>query len=424
MQIDGIENTHGGCRTAPFWVGTAWPVNAAPAIGYNCPASFFPEGPLPEIAAMNPFRHLSIILCLSWLVASCRLAAAQAEPPRFTIETVAGDGREGDLPRRGGLALQVPVALPFGVEIGPDGALYVTSVGQHRVLRLDLATGRITSAAGSGIKGFAGDGGPADKALLNEPYEVRFDSQQNMYFVEMQNHLIRRVDARTRTISTVAGDPKGGLSGDHGPPRNAQFRQPHSIAFDDRDNLYIADIGNHRIRRINARAGTIVSIAGNGQKGLPADGSNAQGNPIFGPRALAVVGRTLWIALREGNSIWRLDLDTGVIRHVAGTGKSGYEGDGGPAQAASFNGPKGIAATPESLVYVVDSENQAIRMIDTRSGLIYTVAGGGPRARGFAGERSPALSAKLDRPHGIGLAPGGGFYIGDTNNHRVRWVRP
>ena len=109
---------------------------------------------------------------------------------------------------------------------------------------------------------------------------------------------------------------------------------------------------------------------------------------------------------------------------MAGTGEAGYSGDGGAAKLATFNGPKGIAAAADGMVYVVDSENQAIRQIDTSTGRIITVAGGGPKSRGFAGERSPALSAKLDRPHGICLAPGGGVYIGDTNNHRVRWIKP
>ncbi len=239
----------------------------------------------------------------------------------------------------------------------------------------------------------------------------------------MQNHLIRRIDARTRTISTVAGGPEPGYAGDDGPARQARFRQPHSIALDDRGQLYVADIGNHRIRRIDLARGTITSIAGNGTAELPRDGSMAQGNAILGPRALFVVGRQMWIALREGHSVWRLDLDSLNIQHVAGTGKVGYSGDGGPALAATFNGPKGIAATPDGLVYIVDTENQVVRRIDTSSGRIDTVAGGGPKARSFAGDGGSALKAQFDRPHGIGLATNGGLYIGDTNNLRVRWLR-
>jgi DNA-binding beta-propeller fold protein YncE len=357
-------------------------------------------------------------------IASISPASAVAALPSMVIETVAGDGRPGDITEATAEALRGTVDMPFGVEWGPDQALYVTSVGQHRVLRVDLAKGQMSSVAGSGIKGYAGDGGPAISARLNEPYEVRFDRDGNMYFVEMQNHSIRKVNARTRIISTVAGRPLAGFGGDRGPARGAQFKQPHSIALDAQGNIYVADIGNHRIRRIDATSGNIASIAGNGQLALPEDGSRAEGKPILGPRALAVSGRTLWIALREGNSVWRLDLDSLVIHHVAGTGKPGYSGDGGPAKVATLNGPKGIAATGDGLVYVVDSENQAIRAIDTSSGLIYTVAGGGPTARGYAGDKVPALEAKLDRPHGIGIAPAGGFFLGDTNNHRVRWAHP
>jgi DNA-binding beta-propeller fold protein YncE len=347
-----------------------------------------------------------------------------AAPPVLTVETVAGNGRSGDLPAGGGPALEVPLDQPFGVELGPDGALYITSVGQHRVLRLDPASERLTCVAGNGTKGYSGDGGPATDAQLNEPYEVRFDADGNLYFVEMQNHLVRRVDARTRTISTVAGTGVAGYGGDGGPAVNAQFRQPHSIALDDLPALYVADIGNHRIRRVDLRAGTITSIAGNGQRALPRDGEKAEGRPMLGPRALCITGRTMWIALREGNSVWQMDLDTLVARHVAGTGSKGYSGDRASAKQATFNGPKGIAATADGLVYVVDTENQVIRLIDTSADRIDTLAGGGPDARGFAGEGADGLMAKFDRPHGIGLGPAGFIYIGDTNNHRVRRLRP
>ncbi len=302
--------------------------------------------------------------------------------------------------------------------------VYITSVGQHRVLRLDRASGRLSCVAGNGTQGYSGDGGPATDAQLNEPYEVRFDVHGNMYFVEMQNHLVRRVDAKTGNISTVAGTGAAGYAGDGGPSLDARFRQPHSIALDDRGGLYVADIGNHRIRRIDLDGGTVTSIAGNGEKEMPRDGQNAQASPMVGPRALYITGDVMWIALREGHSIWRMDLLSRVVHHVAGTGEKGYSGDGGPTAKATFNGPKGIVASPDGLVYVVDTENQAIRLIDTRADRVYTVAGGGPAARGFAGQGVAALTAKMDRPHGICLAPDGTLYIGDTNNHRVRWLHP
>jgi DNA-binding beta-propeller fold protein YncE len=317
----------------------------------------------------------------------------------------------------------VQIGQPFGVEVGRDGKLYVTEIENHRVLCVDLAAKKVTTVAGSGRRGYSGDGGPATEATLDEPYEVRFDRRGNVFFVEMKNHLIRRVDARSGVISTIAGTGKPGFGGDGGPARNAMFNQPHSIALDGERYLYVADIGNHRIRRIDLARGTIDSIAGNGEKKLPDDGQPVKDRPLLGPRALAFDRGTLWIALREGHSIWSLDLASGRIRHVAGTGRRGYSGDGGPAKQATFDGPKGIAVGPGGHIYVVDSENQAIRRI-ARAGTITTVAGGGPNRRGYSGDGGPPRSAQFDRPHGIAVAPDGAIYIGDTNNHRVRRIGP
>jgi len=277
-----------------------------------------------------------------------------------TIQTVAGTGQSKNNGSQGP-ASKINVAQPFGVELGPDGALYITEVGNHRVLRLDLNAQSITTVAGTGRKGYSGDGGPATKAGLNEPYEVRFDKEGNMYFVEMQNHVVRRVAAKTGRISTVAGTGKRGYSGDGGPATKATFNRPHSIALDAVGGLYIADIGNHRIRRVDLETGIVESIAGSEERRLPKDGQVAKGNPILGPRALFIDGNTMWVALREGHSVWKLDLKKGTLHHVAGTGKKSFSGDGGPAKHATFNGPKGIAVGPDGTVYVVDTENQAIR---------------------------------------------------------------
>jgi DNA-binding beta-propeller fold protein YncE len=339
-----------------------------------------------------------------------------------TIDTVAGTGK----PERStdaGPAREVNIGEPFGVEVGPDRALYICEVRNHRVLRLDLKSGQVTTVAGNGTKGYSGDGGPATKAQLNEPYEVRFDRAGNMLFVEMKNYVVRRVDAKTGTISTVAGTGELGFSGDGGPATKAQLNIPHSIALDGDDNLYIADIGNHRIRKVDAKSGVIATIAGNGEKRPPIDGQTAAGKPMIGPRALFIEGGTLWITLREGHSVWRMDLADGVVRHVAGTGKRGYSGDGGPAKQAAFDGPKGIAIGPDGNAYVVDTENHAIRVIDTKGGTIRTLAGKGPQHQGGGGDGGPATSATMDRPHGICVAADGTVYIGDTNNHRVRRVK-
>jgi streptogramin lyase len=366
------------------------------------------------------FRHLlvRIVLLVSAVVAASDVLLAD----EAIITTIAGTGKTADAGSDSSLGIETNVGQPFGVEIGPDGALYITEVQNHRVRRLDLKTGSISSVAGNGKQGYSGDGGPATEASLNEPYEVRFDVEGNMFFVEMQNHLIRRVDHKSGVISTVAGTGKAGYGGDGGPATEAVLSSPHSIAFDDAGLLYVADIGNHRIRRIDLKANKIETIAGNGEKKLAVEGQQATGNPLLGPRALVIDGDTLWIALREGHSVWRMSLKEGVLHRVAGTGRSGYSGDGQAALAATFNGPKGIAVGPDKCVYVVDTENQAIRRIDPKTGKISTVAGSGPQHRGAGGDGGPATKGELDRPHGICVGRDGAIYIGDSENHRVRRV--
>jgi sugar lactone lactonase YvrE len=334
------------------------------------------------------------------------------------IKTVAGTGVAADNGDEGN-ALEINIGDPFGVEMGPDGGLYVTEVANHRVRRVDLSSGSIATVAGCGRRGYRGDGGPATQAELNEPYEVRFNAHGDMYFVEMQNHLVRCVDAGSGIIRTVAGTGQAGFAVDRGPAREAKFRQPHSIALDGRGGLWIADIGNHRIRRVDLGTSMVETVVGTGEKQLPRDGAVARGQPILGPRALAVSGDTLWIALREGNSVWRMDLNTEVLRHVAGTGQTGFHD--GPAREATFNGPKGIAVDGNGNVLVVDTENHVIRRIDAAAATVSTIAGSG--RRGAGGDGGNALAAELARPHGICLSPRGDIFIGDTLNHRVRRVR-
>ena len=339
------------------------------------------------------------------------LSSLSCQAETYSIDSVAGDGEPAN------------VGQPFGVEFGPDGGLYICEVENHRIRRLDLATGNLKTIAGTGKAGYSGDGGIALNAQMNEPYEIRFDRDGNLFVVEMKNHIVRRIDAKTQVISTVAGNGKQGFGGDGGAATDAQLSSPHSIALDGKNGVLIADIGNHRIRRVDLLNGIIETIAGNGERKQPRHGNLAKGNPMLGPRALFVDGETLWIALREGHSVWTLNLLNGKLSHVSGTGERGFTGDGGDAKSATFNGPKGIAVGPMGHVYVVDTENQAIRKINTKTGLISTIAGNGPKSRGYGGDGGEAVRAKMDRPHGICVGSNGDVFIGDTNNHRVRRAR-
>ncbi len=347
------------------------------------------------------------------------LLLPSALPAQDIVRTIAGNGMEEIGPT--GKAMETRVGSPFGVEVGPDGALYICEVANHRILRLDMSTQGLSVVAGTGEQGYSGDGGLATNATLNQPYEIRFAANGDIYFVEMKNHIVRKIDVASGTISTVAGNGKKGNSGDGGPATEAQLSDPHSIALRE-DSLFIADIGNHRIRRIDLASGKIESIAGNNQPQLPVDGKHARGQPVHGPRALYLKGDTLWVALRNGHSIWRLDLPNDIWHHVAGTGKRGFAGNGGDAKRAMFDGPKGIALGPNGNIFVADTENQSIREIDSRTGVISMLAGSGPAAKGYNGDNRLAEGCWFNRPHGICVAKDGTVYIGDSGNHRVRAI--
>jgi DNA-binding beta-propeller fold protein YncE len=345
--------------------------------------------------------------CL-WILATLALAAA---PKRIT--TLAGDGTPGYSATR--------INNPYGLTIGPDGALYFCEVDNHRVRRLDLKTRTLSNVAGNGKQGYSGDGGPALEASLNQPYEVRFDHAGNLFFVEMQNHIVRRVDARTRIITTVAGTGQPGYSGDGGPASQAQFRQPHSIAIAPDRALLVCDIGNHRIRRVDLTSGIISTYAGTGEAGPTPDGAPLAGTPLNGPRALAIDARgDIYVVLREGNAVYRIDSKAQRIHHIAGTGEKGYTGDGGPARLAKLSGPKGTAWAPDGNLYIADTESHTIRQINLSTGIIRTVAGTGERGDGPDGD---PLACRLSRPHGIFVSHDGVIYIGDSESHKIRVLR-
>jgi sugar lactone lactonase YvrE len=242
-----------------------------------------------------------------------------------------------------------------------------------------------------------------------------------MFFVEMSNNLVRRVDARTRIISTVAGNGKEGFSGDDGPATSATLKQPHSIQFAPNGDLYSCDIGNHRIRKVNMKTGIIATFAGNGEHAPTADGVRIEGTPLNGPRAIDFDrAGNLWLALREGNQVLKLDLKTGTIHRVAGTGQKGFTGNGGPAKEATLSGPKGLAVAPNGNIYLADTESHSIRMIDLKRGTLELVAGTGEPGDGSDGDQ---MKCRMTRPHGIFVDKDGSVFIGDTETHRVRVIR-
>lgn len=333
-----------------------------------------------------------------------------------SITTLAGTGIPGHA-GDGGPAFAAQLNNPFGVLRGPDGAIWFCEYDGRTVRRI-AADGTLTTIAGTGQTGYSGDGGPARSATFNQPHEIRFDRQGNLFIADMKNHAIRRMDAATGVITTVAGTGQPGYSGDGGPANRAELRQPHSIQFGPAGDLYIGDIGNHVIRRVDLNSGIITTIAGTGKPGPTPDGSPVKGTPLNGPRSLDFDAQgQLWLATREGNQVFRIDLAAGGIHHMAGTGAKGFTGNGGPAIQATLSGPKGIAVAPNGDVYLADTESHSIRRINVRTGNLELVVGTGAKGDGPAGD---PLQCRLARPHGVWVDRDGTLLIGDSENHRLR----
>ncbi|MGE3819451.1 MAG: hypothetical protein AB7I30_08450 [Isosphaeraceae bacterium] len=349
--------------------------------------------------------------------------AARAADPAPTMSTAVGVGRQGDA-GDGGPAKDALLNQPFDVAFDASGNLYVSDTFNHKVRRVDAKTGIVTTVAGNGQKGFSGDGGPATEARLDEPYGVVLDGSGNLFFADRLNRRVRRVDVKTGIVTTVAGDGSTKYSGDGGPGRSAGLVEPNGVALDPQGRrLFIADVADHRIRVVDLDSGVITTFAGTGEGSRVGDGGPARAASIFGARAVEVgPDGTVYILERQGNSLRAVDPKSGTITTLAGTGAKGYTGDGGPARLATFNGPKELAIDSQGNLLIVDTENQAIREIDARSGVVTTLAGSGKR--GGAGDGGPAIKAELGRPHGVAVGPDGATYIGDTENHRVRKVSP
>ncbi len=336
------------------------------------------------------------------------------------IFTVVGTGQAGYSGDRD-MARRAALNQPFDVALDRQGNLYFSDAYNHCVRRIERASGTITTVAGTGDAGYSGDGGVAIRAQLNSPYGIALDTANNLYIVDRLNACIRLVEAVTGIIQTIAGTGQPGYGGDGGPALLAQLQEPNDMVLDGHGRAFIADVQDHRVRVVDLASRVITTFAGTGEAGSSGDGGPAGRATLLGPRALAF-GPTgdLYICLRNDHKVRRVDMHTGIIRTVAGTGERGYTGDHGSALRATFNGPKEIAVDSQGNIVLVDTENHCLRHIDAASGVVTTVAGTGHA--GGSGDGGPAIAAMLKRPHGACLDEGGNMYIGDSENHRVRFV--
>jgi uncharacterized protein (TIGR03437 family) len=334
-----------------------------------------------------------------------------------TITTVAGNGSYGSS-GDGGPATSATLNLPQGIAVDGAGNLFIADTVNNRIRKVNAA-GTITTVAGNGSYGYAGDGSAATSAELGGPEGAAVDSTGNLLIADSYNARLRKV-ALNGIISTVAGDGGFHYGGDGGPATSAELFLPESVAADNAGNLFVADTSNNRIRQIN-QAGVITTVAGNGAHGYSGDGGPATSAELNQPSGVAVDNAgSLFIADQANNRI-RMVNPAGIITTVAGNGTPGDSGDGGPATSAELNQPAGVALDNAESLFIADQANNRIRMVSP-AGIITTVAGNGKP--GYSGDGGPATSAELSSPSGVAADDLGNLFIADTGNNRVRKVNP
>jgi cysteine-rich repeat protein len=331
------------------------------------------------------------------------------------ISTIAGTGNAG-FSGDGVVGSSAQISEPTGVAVDGLGNVYIADRGNGRIRRVDF-NGIITTVAGNGQSGFGGDGGAATSTALWAPWGVAVDGLGNIYIADTENNRIRRVDVNG-IISTIAGTGVAGFSGDNGPGISARLAYPTSVAVDDVGNVYIADLDNDRIRRLDSN-GIIMTVAGNGSHGYSGDGGVATNAQLARPVGVAVdnVGN-VYVADQENQRVRRID-GNGLITTVAGTGEYGFAGDGSVALSAQLRYPAGVAVVGSGQIYIADTDNQRIRRIDSNR-VINTIAGSGRTSDVVAG--GAAVSAKLSFPNGVAVDAAGNVFIADRENQRIRRV--
>ena len=350
-------------------------------------------------------------------------SAPEPTDPYSVILTIAGTGTAG-LGADGGAPTEVHFYLPQDLTFGPDGIPYILDWNNHRV-RI-LKDNKVTTVIGTGMLGDA-PAGLAREVSLNHPTHISFDPLGRLILSAWHNSMVMRMDLGTTFIQPICGDGRRSFGGDGGPAGQAILDLPSSTAFDSKGQMYISDQANQRIRLVDVN-GVITTAVGTGQAGFAGDGGPASEAKISlpGSQSAPPVGRifvddqdNLYISDTVNNRIRKVDAN-GVITTVAGSNRQGFDGDGGLATEAALNWPSDVAIGPDGNLYIADTRNSVIRMVD-QNGIITTFAGKG-REPGYEGDGGLPAEAKLNRPYGITFDARGNFYIADTHNHVVRMI--
>jgi sugar lactone lactonase YvrE len=331
------------------------------------------------------------------------------------ITTIAGNGQAG-FAGDGGPAAAAQLNLPRDSAIGPDGSIYIADTYNNRVRKI-APDGTVSTVAGNGSQVYNGDNIPATSASLAWPHDVFVDANNVLYIADSDHHRVRSVV--NGVIRTIAGTGTIGSTGDGGPAVQATLKNPKSV-FAFKNYIYIAGLDD-RVRRVNRTTGVIEPYVGTGVAGYSGDGGPALAAQIDTPQRIQIDSRgNLYIADTHNSAVRRVDGETRVITTVAGTGAAGLSGDGGPATSAQLDNPRGLALFGDTVLYVADSNNARVRKIDLVTGSIAAVAG---TVQGDAGDGGPAGRAQLTQPRGLSVTPEGDLLVADTFNSRLRLVK-
>lgn len=368
-----------------------------------------------------------VLVSLVWFITSCHppkdgySTFPKNVPSSSFMTTIAGTGTAG-FNGDGGLANQAELSSPTSIAIDAEGNVYIADKVNNRIRKVATGSGIISTLAGSGTLGYSGDGMAANTAELNNPSGVAVDGSGNVYIADAGNHCIRKVAANNGIISTIAGTGTAGFSGDGGAASAAQLSNPVGIAVDRYVNIYLTDVNNNRVRKIAAGSQIITTIAGGGtctSGSFCGDGGLATLAALYNPMAITVdASGNIYIADTGNDRIRMIRAETGVITTIAGTGLIGSGGDGGQATAAYLHNPYGVAVDNYGNVYFSDNFNNRIREVEAGVQIISTVAGNGVSC--FAGDGWIPTAASIHNPYGIAIDASGNIYIADYNNQRIR----
>ena len=385
----------------------------------NFPVTFRPRYPGQSFGAVVMVDASGVVLGATSLVGNASGPLALFVPG--TIKTVAGNAawiyRGDGLP-----ATASSIFLPFGIAVDAGGNLYIADSSNDRIRKVDATTNLMSTIAGNGNVGSSGDGGLATLASLNLPSSVAIDGAGNVYFADSSNNAVRRVDASTGIITTVAGTlGVQGYAGDGGQATSALLNNPAGMTLDGYGALYIADTGNNVVRKLDLTTGMLSAFAGNHTPAYSGDGGAATAASLNSPWSVSVSQTgDVYIADQNNHSIRRVTGVSGVISTISGNGTPGFSGDGGTGDAALLNSPSGVAIDVAGNIYIADTGNNRVRKINAATGIITTVAGNGTET--FSGDGGAADGAGMYGPYGLVLDGAGDLFIADVFHNRIRMI--